>query len=142
MLMHFYRDEVVGVAKLRQLTEDREAYIVVHITDAYKIGAISPDRFSVGFKDFGKSGNLHGTVKRIKGWIKEQGHKAYTVHELEGGMSRVFFLSDKLSTETLLARMLPFDTSNPFKLSGLRPVYQHGGYWVFKLPPPQTVEKR
>lgn len=127
-------DEVAGTAKLRQLTGEGEAYIVLHISDIYKIGAIAPERFSVGYKDFTKTGGVHGLAKRIKGWIKKQGHKAYAILPIGDRVQRVFFLTDETSMETLIARMLPFDTSNPFKLAGLKVIYQHGGYWVYQMP--------
>lgn len=132
-------DEIVGVAKLRQLVGKGEAYIALHLSDVFKIGAIAPKRFSVGYRDFSISGKMHGQIKRIKGWIKEQGHKAHAVMSVSDQLRRVFFLTDATSRETLIARMLPFNTSNPFKLEGLRVVYQHGGYWVYKLPALKTA---
>ncbi len=135
-------DEVVGTAKLRQLVGERETYLVLHISDVYKIGAMAPDRFAVGFQDFAKTGQLHAMAKRIKTWVEEEGHKAYTVTATNDQVRRVFFLADDVSKETLLARMLPFDTSNPFKITGPRVVFQHGGYWVYKLPEARTATKQ
>ncbi len=132
-------DEFTGTAKLRQLADEHEAYLVLHISDVYKIGAMAPARFSVGFKDFAKTGKLHGMVKRIKAWLKEEGHKAYTVIALSDQVRRVYFLADDASTKTMLARLLPFDTSNPFRSQWPRVVYQHDGYWVYKLPPSKTA---
>ncbi len=126
-------DETVGVAKLRQLVGEGQAYIVLHLSDIYKIGALAPEQISVGYKDFSVSGKMHGQIKRIKGWIKEEGHKAHAVMSISDQMRRVFFLADETSRETLIARMLPFNTSNPFRLEGVSVVYQHGGYWVYKL---------
>ena len=127
-------DEVIGTAMLRQLGGGREVIVVVHLSDAFKIGALEPDRLSIGYKDFGSSTQLHGIVRHIKKWVKENGHKAYTVLPIGDKGRRVYFLSDTRSTETLIARMLPFTTSNPVAMDGLRIVYQHGGYWVYKLP--------
>jgi hydroxylamine oxidation protein HaoB len=126
-------DEVVGMAKLRQLVGEGEVYVVLHQSDVFKIGALAPKRISVGYKDFPVSGKMHGQIKRIKEWIKQEGHKAHAVMSISDQLRRVFFLTDVTSTETLIARMLPFDTSNPFRIEGLSVVYQIGGYWVYKL---------
>ncbi len=127
-------DEVIGTAKLRQLGGAREVVLVLHMSDAFRIGAANPERLTVGFKDFGNAGQLHGIVRQIKKWAKDNGHKAYTVRPMGKNGRRVFFLSDTKSTETLIARLLPFTTSNPFAMDTLKLVYQHGGYWVYKLP--------
>ena len=37
---------------LRELTGGREAYVVVHISDLYKLGMMRPDRIGVAYKDF------------------------------------------------------------------------------------------
>ncbi len=126
-------DEVVGAAKLRQLAGRRQAYVVLHVSDAFKLGAIEPARLAVGYKDFGNAGQLHGQVRRIKDWVKGQGHEAYAVLPLGDQVRRVFFLSDAVSTETLMARLLPFSSSNPFAVREFALVYQHGGYWVYRL---------
>lgn len=125
-------DELVGAAKLRQLLDQREGYIVLHLSDAYKIGALAPDRFSIGYRDFATTGSMHDQIKRINNWIREQDFKAHAVMSVSDHLRRVYFLTDETSQETLIARMLPFNSSNPFKLPGLNVVFQRGGYWVFK----------
>lgn len=124
-----------GLEKLRHLAGDGEAYVVVHLTDAYRLGALHPERFGVGFKDFPMTGQMHGTINAVKSWLKKAGHRAYAVERRDDATVRVHFLTDEASTRTLLAQMLPFDTSNPLALEAPSVVYQHGGYWVYKLPP-------
>jgi len=127
-------DEVAGVAKLRELAGGREAYVVVHLFDAYKLGALRPDRFGIGYKDFSGSGQLHGLVKHVKEWLAEHDYERYAVTPPTGSeATRVFFLTEAAQADTLMARMLPFNTSTPFEIEGLRLVYQHGGYWVYRL---------
>lgn len=122
-----------GAAKLKALAGGRELIVAVHITDAFKLGALAPNRFAIGYKDFASAAKIHGMVKHVKDWVKRQGYKAYTVLPLNDEVRRVFFLADKSSTETMLAQLLPFNTSNPFEMKAMRLVYQHGGYWVYKL---------
>lgn len=130
-----------GLEKLRRLAGGGEAYVVVHLTDAYRLGALYPERFGVGFKDFPMTGQMHGTINAVKSWLKKAGHRAYAVERKDGATVRVHFLTDEASTRTLLAQMLPFDTSNPLALEAPSVVYQHGGYWVFKIPPsPGSIE--
>ncbi len=127
-------DEVAGVAKLNELAGDREAYVVVHLLDAYKLGALRPDRFGIGYKHFPGSGQLHGLVKHVKEWLAEHDYESYAIAPLtRSEATRVFFLTDAALADTLMARMLPFNTSTPFEIEGLRLVYQHGGYWVYRL---------
>lgn len=127
-------DEAAGIAKLRELAGGKEAYVVVHVYDAYMIGTMHPDRFAIGYRDFADGGKIHGTAKRVRTWIGENDYRDYTVTSVPGSDStRAFFLADGRSKDTLIARLLPFTSSNPFGLEGMRVVYQRGGYWVFKL---------
>ena len=59
-------DEVIGTARLRQLAGDRDAYLILHVSDIYKIGAMAPERLSVGYQDFGKVGDLHAMASGSK----------------------------------------------------------------------------
>ncbi len=122
-----------GAARLRKLAGGREVFIALHITDAFKLGALAKDRISIGYKDFASAAKIHGMVKHIKDWVKRQGYKAYTVLPLNDEVRRVFFLADKSSTNTLISQLLPFNSSNPFEMKSLRLVFQHGGYWVYKI---------
>ncbi|MCG3201488.1 MAG: hypothetical protein NFCOHLIN_01358 [Gammaproteobacteria bacterium] len=128
-------DLPAGLEKLRRLAGGTEAYVVVHITDAYRLGALYPARFGVGFKDFRMAGQVHGTINGVKSWLKKEGYPAYAVERRDDTTVRVHFLTDKASTRTLAAQLLPFDTSTPLALDAPRIVYQHGGYWVYKLSP-------
>ncbi|MDZ4854479.1 MAG: hydroxylamine oxidation protein HaoB [Nitrospirota bacterium] len=124
-----------GAAILRELTGGREAYVAVHLSDLYKLGLMRPDRLGAAFKDFPlQGGNVHGLSGMVKRWMLENGHTAYSVHGLSENVVRVYFLTDDKSNNTLLAKMLPFTTSNPLEFKDLDLVYQYGGYWVYKIP--------
>lgn len=123
-----------GTTALRKLAGGREAYVVVHVSDLYKLGLMHPDRLSVGYKDFPMKGDMHGPISFVKGWIRDNKYTAYALHEPADGGVRVYFLSDVKSGSTLLAQMLPLTTSRPTELQAVQLVYQNGGYWVYKIP--------
>ena len=70
----------------------------------------------------------------VKRWQADHKHTAYSVHGLSENVVRAYFLTDEKSGSTLIAKMLPFTTSNPVEFQELKLVYQYGGYWVYKIP--------
>lgn len=127
-------DAAEGAAMLRELAGPREAYLVVHVTDLYKLGLMRPDRLDMAYKDFPLSGNMHGQINSVKGWMHNHDYAAYTLHSLSGQAVRAYFLRDAKGGNTLLAQMLPLTTSRPLELLVVQLVYQHGGYWVYQIP--------
>lgn len=128
-------DAAAGVRRLRQLAGGREAHVVLHVADAYRIGVLRPDRYAIGFRDFQRSSDIHGLIQRVKAWLREQGHASYLVMPLDKSHVRVFFLTDKQSQDRLITRLLPFSTAGPASVDGLSLVYQVGDYWVYRLQP-------
>ncbi len=126
-------DKVTGVAELRALAENRETYLVLHITDAYKLGIANPEQVGIGYKDFPNTGNLHTMSRHVKKWLKENEYISFSLEKRDGTSIRVYFLTDLISADTLIAQALPFTTSKPFEIQDLSVVYQSGGYWVYKL---------
>lgn len=126
-------DELVGSSRLRQLAGDQEAFLVLDLRDAYKMARAMPARFGLGFKDFAGASERHGVMKQVRDWLRQEGYESYAVEPLDGNVVRVYFLTDSASQETLLARALPFSTSNPLEVDGLDLVFQHKGYWVFRI---------
>lgn len=124
-----------GVAQLRELIgSNREAYLIVHVTDLYKLGLMYPDKIGVAYQNFPLTGNMHGMINHMKVQLKENDFDTYTLQSISDEEIRVFFLSDKASSEVLLARMLPFvDKKAPVELEAAQLIYQQGGYWVYKL---------
>lgn len=125
-----------GVAMLRELIgSSREAYVIVHVTDLYKLGLMYPDKLGVAYQNFPLTGNMHGMINHMKVQLKENNFDTYTLQSLSDNEIRVFFLSDEGSSQTLLARMLPFtEKKAPTELEAAQLIYQQGGYWVYKLP--------
>lgn len=126
-------EESDGLAALRALAGSGETYLIVQIVDAYRAGMLRPDRLGIGYRDFPRSAGLHGTIATVKAWLREQGHESYTIDARDPAVLRVFFLTTPESKKTLIARLLPFSTSNPFTLDAPRIVHQQGPYWVFRL---------
>ena len=50
-----------------------------------------------------------------------------------GGATRLHYFQRKADSDTLIAKLLPFSTSNPMQLERLELVYQHKGWWVYRL---------
>ena len=135
-----------GVAILRELAgmgeaagktaadAAREAYVVIHVTDLYKLGLLRPEQFDITYKHFPMEGNMHGMIGYLKNWMQENNFATYTLQSLSDSMVRGYFLRDEQSSHTLLAQMLPFTNSMPLDLTVLQLIYQQGGYWVYKIP--------
>ncbi len=131
-------DPKEGAAILRELAGGREAYVAVHLSDLYKLGLMRPERIGVAYKDFPLlGGDVHGLSAMVKRWVRDNNYTAYTVHGISESFVRAYFLTDAKSGNTLLAKMLPFTTSEPIELKAVQLVYQYGGYWVYKIPATQ-----
>lgn len=123
-----------GAGILRELSGSREAYVVVHVTDLYKLGLMRPDLFDLAYKNFPmNSGNMHGLVNSVKRWKVENNYQTYTLQSLSDRAVRAYFLRE--GQNTLIAQMLPFTDARPIDLKAVQLIYQHGGYWVYKIPP-------
>jgi len=126
-----------GARILRELAGSREAYVVVHISDLYKIGLMRPESLDLAYKSFPmNSGNMHGLVNSVKRWKTENNYKTYTLQSLSDRAVRGYFLRD--GVDSLLAQMLPFTETRPLELKAVQLIYQHGGYWVYKVPPTES----
>jgi hydroxylamine oxidation protein HaoB len=123
-----------GAAMLRQLVGSREAYIVVHPSDLYKLGLLRPDRIDIAFKDFPLTGNVHGLAGQVKAWMKANGYDTYTLQALSEKVVRAYFLNEGKNGKILLSQMLPLMNSTPLDFQALQLVHKHGGYWVYKIP--------
>ena len=132
-------DTAAGVNILRELAGPREAYLVVHVTDLYKLGLMRPGRFDMAYKDFPMGGNMHGLIGYLKGWMRDNNYATYALQSLSDQDVRAYFLRDAKSSEALLAQTLPLTNTQPLKLEALHLIYQQGGYWVYKIPPVPTT---
>ena len=126
-----------GAAMLRGLASPREAYLVVHVADIYKLGLMRPERLDMAYKDFPNDGNVHGLNLQLKAWMKDNHFEAYTLQFFSEKAVRAYFLRDDKSCNTLLAQMLPFTCSKSLELQAVQLIHQQGGYRVYKIRPAQ-----
>ena len=126
-----------GLAVLRQLTGNaEEAYLIVHVTDLYKLALLQPDKLGVTYQNFPMTGNMHGLINHMKVLLEENDFDTYTLQSLSEQTIRVFFLNDEESSETLMAQLFPFvEKTAPTELTLIPLIYQYGGYWVYQIPP-------
>lgn len=125
--------ETEAFAILNNITKGQPAYIIVHISDIWKIANLQSDKISMGFKDFPSSSLSHGVIKSALEWIR--------INKIEGGYAaepidraiRVHYLINKSDSERLIARLLPFSTSILSNLKYFKLVYQLKGYWIYEI---------
>ena len=125
-----------GVPMLRELIgSDREAYLIIHVTDLYKLGLMHPESIGVAYQNFPLGGNIHGMINHMKVQLKENDFDTYTLQSITDSEIRVYFLTDADSSQAMLAQMLPFtDKPAPMELEALQLLYQKGGYWLYQIP--------
>jgi hydroxylamine oxidation protein HaoB len=123
-----------GAAILRDLAGKREAFVVIHVTDLYKLGLLRPEQFDITYKNFPMEGNMHGLIGYLKNWMQSNNFATYTLQSLTDKMVRGYFLRDDEDSNSLIAQMLPFTTSLPLDLQAVQLIYQQGGYWVYQIP--------
>jgi hydroxylamine oxidation protein HaoB len=124
-----------GASMLRELAGSREAYVVVHVSDIYKLGLMRPERIDVAFKDFPLTGNVHGLTGQVKAWLADNNYNSYTLQSLSAKAVRAYFLREGGASNILLAKMLPFSNFRPMDLDALQLIHKEGGYWIYKIPP-------
>ena len=123
-----------GSKILRELAGPREAFLVVHVTDLYKLGLMRPAHFDMAYKVFPMGGNMHGLIGYLKSWMQDNKYETYALQSISDSEVRAYFLRDAKSSNTLIAQTLPFTNTQPLDISALELVYQHGGYWLYRVP--------
>jgi len=126
-------DEKQGVAALAKLGGGKPVYVAVHISDVWKAAAVKPDRLSIAYKDFASSGVSHGVIKSAQQWMREQKIEGGFAVEPTGGATRLHYFQRKGDSDALVAKLLPFSTSNPMQMERMELVFQHKGYWIYRL---------
>ena len=127
-------DEEHGADALASLAPGKTVFVAVHLSDIWKIAAEHPDRISIAYRDFPGSGS-HGVMKAARQWMAEQKILGGFAVELVGNAVRLHYLPKADEENLLITKMLPFSTSNPMRLTQLKLVYQHRGFWIYKLTP-------
>lgn len=125
--------EEAAAGSLRSIAQGSELLLVVNAADAFKLGMARPDQYGIGYKDFADTGNLHGTIERVKTWLEEQKFRQYLVQRLSDQRVRAYYLTDETSQHSLISALVPFSGRGPIHLKHFDLVYQRGSYWVYSL---------
>jgi hydroxylamine oxidation protein HaoB len=126
-------EETQGADALAKLADGKPAYVAVHISDIWKAAAARPQRLSIAYKDFPSSGVSHGVIKSATQWMRDNKIEGGFAVEPTGGATRLHYFTRKGDSDALLAKLLPFSTSNPAQLARFELVYQHKGWWIYRL---------
>ena len=132
-------DEEKGAAALAALAPGKTAYVAVHLSDIWKVAMERPESLTISFKDFPGSAT-HGVMRTASRWLRDQKLDAAYAVEPIGNAVRVHYLSKPADAERLIARVLPFTSSNPMQLTHLKLVYQHRGFWIYRLDVGQPAQ--
>lgn len=126
-------DEKQGAATLLRLAGGKPAFVAVHISDVWKAAAAKPGRLSIAYKDFASSGVSHGVIKSATQWMRDNKIDGGFAVEPMGSATRLHYFARKGDSDALIAKLLPFSTSNPAQLELFELVYQHKGWWIYRL---------
>ncbi len=118
---------------LNNITHGQPAYIVVHISDVWKIANMQSDKISMDFKDFPSVSLSHGVIKSAMEWMRLNKIEGGYAAEPIGRAIRVHYFINKSASERLIAQLLPFSTSMFSNLKYFKLVYQFKGYWIYEI---------
>jgi hydroxylamine oxidation protein HaoB len=129
------KSETDGANDLEQLARGRRAFVVVRLSDLWRLASDRPDLLSIAYRDFPGSAQSHGVMKQVREWLRESGLDYPYAVEPIGSAVRIHYLPKAEQQNLLIAKLLPFTTTNPLGLSRFRLVFQHRGYWIYRLVP-------
>ena len=72
-------------------------------------------------------------IKSAKQWMQDNRIDGGFAVEPMSGATRLHYFLRKEDSNALIAKLLPFSTSNPAQLENFDLVYQLKGYWIYKL---------
>ena len=128
-------EDAGGAARLRVLTGVGEAYVLVHLHDAFALGLIREGALPMTRRSFTATAFSHDLAREAKVEVAQAGYAAYAIDRGPEGTLRGHFLTSSPDTATLIAQLLPFDTSRLGEVPGMVLVYQTGGYWLYRIAP-------
>ncbi|MGJ0504413.1 MAG: hydroxylamine oxidation protein HaoB [Methylocystis sp.] len=126
-------DETRASETLKKLADGKPAYVAVRISDVWRLTAVRPQKLSIAYKDFAATGVSHGLIKSAQQWLRDEKIEGGYAVEPTGGATRLHYFQRKSDGDRLIARLLPFSTSLPSPLTRLSLVYQHKGWWIYRL---------
>lgn len=122
-----------GAARLKIMAGAGEAYVLVHIDDAFQLGLLRPGRMEMTRMLFSAKGFSHDLAREARRWGQENDKVAWAVARDADGRLRGHYLADAAEIPTLAAQLLPFNTSRIDEVPGLRLVWQREGYWLYRI---------
>jgi hydroxylamine oxidation protein HaoB len=122
-----------GANDLERLARGRKAFVAVRLSDVWRLASERPDLLSLAYKDFPGSAQSHGVMKQVREWLKEAGQDYPYAVEPIGSAVRIHYLPKPEQQNLLIAKLLPFTTTNPLGLSRFQLVFQYREYWVYRL---------
>ncbi|MGD9657741.1 MAG: hydroxylamine oxidation protein HaoB [Methylocystis sp.] len=126
-------DEARASETLKKLADGKPAYVAVRISDVWRLAAVRPQKLSIAYKDFAATGVSHGLIKSAQQWLRDEKIEGAFAVEPIGGATRLHYFARKSDGDRLIARLLPFSTSLPAPPTRLSLVYQHKGWWIWRL---------
>lgn len=126
-------EDRIGAARLKVLAGQGEAYLLLHLEDAFQLGLLRPDRMAMTRVVLASSSFSHDLAKEVRRWSQANGQAAWAVDRAPDGRLRGNYLAEAAETATLIAQLLPFNTSRLDSVPGLRLVWQHEGYWLYRI---------
>lgn len=129
------KPETEGANELERLAGDRKAFVVLRLSDIWRLASEQPEAFSVASKDFPGSAQSHGVIRQVRDWMREAKQEYPYAVEPIGTAVRIHYLPKPDQQNLLIAKLLPFTTTNPLGLNRFRLVFQHRGYWIYRLVP-------
>ena len=104
-------EDVHGAARLRVLAGAGEAYVLVHLEDAFHLGQLREGRMAMARRVFAASAFSHDLAREARNWGQANGHAAWAIDRTPDGRLRGHYLTGAAETATLIAQLLPFNTS-------------------------------
>ena len=128
-------EDVHGAARLRVLAGTGDAYVLVHLEDPFLLGQLREGRLNMARRVFAAESFSHDLAREARSWGQANGHAAWAVDRTREGRLRGHYLTDASETATLIAQLLPFNSSRIDGVPGLSLVWQSGGYWLYRIAP-------
>ncbi|MFO1101947.1 MAG: hydroxylamine oxidation protein HaoB [Methylocystis sp.] len=126
-------DEARASETLKKLADGKPAYVALRISEVWRLAAAKPQKLSIACKDFAATGVSHGLIKSAQQWLRDQKIEGGFAVEPISGATRLHYFARKSDGDRLIARLLPFSTSLPSPLTRLSLVYQHKGWWIWRV---------
>ncbi|WP_297975964.1 hypothetical protein, partial [uncultured Amaricoccus sp.] len=132
-------EDVHGAARLRVLAGTGDAYVLVHLHDAFELGMIREGSLPMARRDFNSGAFSHDLAREAKAEVVQSGYAGYAIDRSPNGRLRGHFLIEARDTASLIGQLLPFNTSRLGEVPGLTLVFQTGGYWLYRIAPVEVA---